>query len=108
MNTELGKSYAEAFNADSLAQIADWCRNHAYPAMKRAAQDADADSFGSGRPFYDDGDRFAALAHAIAAIQAPPAAECERCGGDGLEPASISHDAGDGEGEDRPCSACSA
>lgn len=34
--------------------------------------------------------------------------DCEHCGGDGLEPAGISHDAGDGEGEDRPCSACSS
>jgi hypothetical protein len=34
--------------------------------------------------------------------------ECEHCGGDGIEPAGISFDAGDGEGEDRPCSVCAA
>jgi hypothetical protein len=37
-----------------------------------------------------------------------PAAECAHCGGDGIEPAGISCDAGDGEGEDRPCSVCSS
>lgn len=36
----------------------------------------------------------------------PEAAECAHCGGDGIEPAGMSFDAGDGEGEDRPCSVC--
>jgi hypothetical protein len=35
-------------------------------------------------------------------------AACEHCGGDGIEPCGISFDAGDGEGEDRPCSVCAA
>jgi hypothetical protein len=33
-------------------------------------------------------------------------AGCEHCGDTGIEPCGISHDAGDGEGEDRPCSVC--
>jgi hypothetical protein len=37
-----------------------------------------------------------------------PEARCEHCGGDGIEPCGISFDAGDGEGEDRPCSVCAA
>lgn len=32
--------------------------------------------------------------------------DCGHCGGDGIEPATMTHDAGDGEGEDRPCSVC--
>jgi hypothetical protein len=32
--------------------------------------------------------------------------ECDRCGGSGIDPASTTFDAGDGEGEDRPCSQC--
>lgn len=31
---------------------------------------------------------------------------CEHCDGEGIEPAGMSFDAGDGEGEDRPCSVC--
>jgi hypothetical protein len=33
---------------------------------------------------------------------------CEHCDGEGIEPCGISFDAGDGEGEDRPCSVCAA
>lgn len=31
---------------------------------------------------------------------------CEHCDDDGIEPAGMSFDCGDGEGEDRPCSVC--
>lgn len=34
--------------------------------------------------------------------------ECEHCGGDGIEPARLTLDAGDGEGEDLPCSVCAS
>jgi hypothetical protein len=31
---------------------------------------------------------------------------CEHCDDEGIEPCGMSSDAGDGEGEDRPCSVC--
>lgn len=49
----------------------------------------------------------ALIGETIARVRAIGFGVCPRCDGTGIEPAAITMDAGDGEGEDRPCSVCS-
>lgn len=51
--------------------------------------------------FTDEGDLTDEFERLVGLQQA-----CEHCGDTGIEPARMTHDAGDGEGEDQPCTVC--
>lgn len=75
-------------------------------ALRRIVEDYDGFGEVSGHFELDDGE---AVDWAINPGEPSdePNDECPRCGGEGIEPAAITSDFGDGEGEDRPCSVCS-